>query len=163
MLRACAARAAKRNVRQAVTKKPSAPFARLALRASKSPLPNTVRRVSTYRLPYDAAEATVVSSRQKCACSAVQFAAAQHPFFLRIRRQTAQSVTPLPESSSLTFSSVEGVVQGQRLMSLHTQTATRASLVTYKKNNCPQCGEWLLAPDWSEYLDTRCVRTYLVL
>jgi transcription elongation factor Elf1 len=43
-------------------------------------------------------------------------------------------------------------------MSLHTQTARRASLVTYKKNNCPQCGEWLLAPDWSEYLDTRCVR-----
>jgi ribosomal protein L37AE/L43A len=43
-------------------------------------------------------------------------------------------------------------------MSLHTQTARRASLATYKKNECPQCGEWLLAPDWSEYLDTRCVR-----
>ncbi|HEX3506530.1 MAG TPA: hypothetical protein VHU22_24365 [Xanthobacteraceae bacterium] len=43
-------------------------------------------------------------------------------------------------------------------MSLHTQTATWASLVTYKKNNCPQCGEWIMAPDWSEYVDSRCVR-----
>jgi hypothetical protein len=47
-------------------------------------------------------------------------------------------------------------------MSLHTQTARettrRASLATYKKNDCPQCGAWLLAPDWSEYLDTRCAR-----
>jgi len=51
-------------------------------------------------------------------------------------------------------------------MSLHTQTArettpragAHASLATYKKNDCPQCGGWLLAPDWSEYLDTRCVR-----
>jgi hypothetical protein len=25
-------------------------------------------------------------------------------------------------------------------------------------NNCPQCSEWLLAPDWSEYLNDRCVR-----
>jgi hypothetical protein len=31
-------------------------------------------------------------------------------------------------------------------------------LATYKKNECPQCGAWLLAPDWSEYLDTRCAR-----
>ena len=57
---------------------------------------------------------------------------------------------------------MEGVVQGDTLgrvfMSLHTQTATRASLVTFKKNNCPQCGEWIMAPDWSEYLDSRCVR-----
>jgi ribosomal protein L37AE/L43A len=47
-------------------------------------------------------------------------------------------------------------------MSLHTQTARettrRASLATYKKNECPQCSAWLLAPDWSEYLDTRCAR-----
>ena len=35
-------------------------------------------------------------------------------------------------------------------------TGTR--LVTYSKNNCPQCDEWLLAPDWSEYLNERCVR-----
>jgi hypothetical protein len=34
----------------------------------------------------------------------------------------------------------------------------RARLVTYSKNNCPQCSEWLLAPDWSEYLDECCVR-----
>lgn len=43
-------------------------------------------------------------------------------------------------------------------MSLHTQTATRANLVAFKKNSCPQCGEWIMAPDWSEYLDTRCAR-----
>jgi rubredoxin len=31
-------------------------------------------------------------------------------------------------------------------------------LATYSKNHCPQCGEWLLAPDWSEYFNDRCVR-----
>jgi len=31
-------------------------------------------------------------------------------------------------------------------------------LATFSKNNYAQCGEWLLAPDWSEYLDNRCVR-----
>jgi hypothetical protein len=30
--------------------------------------------------------------------------------------------------------------------------------MTYSKNNCPQCSEWLLAPDWSEYLSEHCVR-----
>ena len=47
-------------------------------------------------------------------------------------------------------------------MTLHAETAaqTRAErrLATYSKNNCPQCGEWLLAPDWSEYFSERCVR-----
>ena len=43
-------------------------------------------------------------------------------------------------------------------MALHTETATRARLVTYGKNSCPQCSEWLLAPNWSEYLNERCVR-----
>ena len=43
-------------------------------------------------------------------------------------------------------------------MTLHTETAARARLVTYNKNTCPQCSEWLLAPDWSEYLNDRCVR-----
>jgi hypothetical protein len=43
-------------------------------------------------------------------------------------------------------------------MTLQTQTAPRARLTTYSKNNCPQCNEWLLAPDWSEYLNDRCVR-----
>jgi rubredoxin len=47
-------------------------------------------------------------------------------------------------------------------MTLHAETAarTRAAqrLATHSKNNCPQCGEWLLAPDWSEYFNERCVR-----
>ena len=48
-------------------------------------------------------------------------------------------------------------------MTLHAETAarTRAAkkrLATYSKNHCPQCGEWLLAPDWSEYFNERCVR-----
>jgi uncharacterized protein with PIN domain len=41
---------------------------------------------------------------------------------------------------------------------LHTETAAHARLATYNKNYCPQCNEWLLAPDWSEYLNERCVR-----
>jgi rubredoxin len=43
-------------------------------------------------------------------------------------------------------------------MTLNTESATRRRLVTYSKNNCPQCSAWLLAPDWSEYLDDRRVR-----
>lgn len=40
---------------------------------------------------------------------------------------------------------------------LHTDTA-RGRLLTYEKNSCPQCSAWLLAPDWSEHLNERCVR-----
>jgi ribosomal protein L37AE/L43A len=46
-------------------------------------------------------------------------------------------------------------------MALHSRTIeqpAQARLATYSKNNCPQCSEWLLAPDWSEYLNDRCVR-----
>lgn len=43
-------------------------------------------------------------------------------------------------------------------MALHAETGVRARLATYSKNNCPQCSEWLLAPDWSEHLSARCVR-----
>ncbi len=43
-------------------------------------------------------------------------------------------------------------------MALHTDNAARSRLVTYDKNICPQCSAWLLAPDWSEYLNERCVR-----
>jgi len=46
-------------------------------------------------------------------------------------------------------------------MALHSRTIeqpARTRLATYSKNNCPQCSEWLLAPDWSEYLNDRCVR-----
>jgi len=43
-------------------------------------------------------------------------------------------------------------------MTLHIETAAQARLTTYNKNKCPQCNGWLLAPDWSEYLNERCVR-----
>jgi len=42
-------------------------------------------------------------------------------------------------------------------MSQHSEAAL-SRLATYSKNMCPQCSEWLLAPDWSEYLSERCVR-----
>jgi len=42
-------------------------------------------------------------------------------------------------------------------MALHTDT-TRTRLGTYAKNDCPQCNTWLLAPNWSEHLNERCVR-----
>ena len=53
---------------------------------------------------------------------------------------------------------VEGVIQGGRIMTLKNRSAPRERLVTYAKNTCPQCSEWLLAPDWSEYLSECCVR-----
>ena len=43
-------------------------------------------------------------------------------------------------------------------MTLPTQDASSVSLITYNMNSCPQCREWLLAPDWSEYRNERCVR-----
>ena len=43
-------------------------------------------------------------------------------------------------------------------MALHAEATLAARLVTYDKNNCPQCQAWLLAPTWSEYLHERCVR-----
>jgi rubredoxin len=43
-------------------------------------------------------------------------------------------------------------------MALHAETAVATRLVTHDKNTCPQCQAWLLAPDWSEYLNERCVR-----
>ncbi len=39
-----------------------------------------------------------------------------------------------------------------------TESTARSRLITYSKNHCPQCASWLLAPDWSEYLNERCVR-----
>jgi hypothetical protein len=47
------------------------------------------------------------------------------------------------------------------MMALHsTQAEPRADtrLTTNGKNQCPQCSAWLLAPEWSEYLNERCVR-----
>ena len=43
-------------------------------------------------------------------------------------------------------------------MALQTDSATRSRLATYDNNICPQCSAWLLAPEWSEYLNDRCVR-----
>src|ERR1700745_3392553 len=38
------------------------------------------------------------------------------------------------------------------------QYAASSRLVTYDKNICPQCSAWVLAPDWSEHFNERCVR-----
>lgn len=43
-------------------------------------------------------------------------------------------------------------------MSLRIATAAPSGSAVFSKNNCPQCGEWPVAPNWSEYLDERCVR-----
>ena len=43
-------------------------------------------------------------------------------------------------------------------MALRTDTTARSRLVTNDRNICPQCSAWLLAPDWSEYLNERCIR-----
>lgn len=43
-------------------------------------------------------------------------------------------------------------------MALHAEGATPARQIAYSRNNCPQCSEALLAPEWSEYLSERCVR-----
>jgi hypothetical protein len=43
-------------------------------------------------------------------------------------------------------------------MALRTEPVTHTRLATYSKNACPQCSSWLLAPDWSEHLNDRCVR-----
>lgn len=43
-------------------------------------------------------------------------------------------------------------------MTLHTDNAAKRRLVAYEKNICPQCSAWLLAPDWSEHFNERCVR-----
>jgi uncharacterized protein with PIN domain len=43
-------------------------------------------------------------------------------------------------------------------VSLYTETKPHSRLATYSQNSCPQCNERLLAPNWSEYLNERCVR-----
>ena len=43
-------------------------------------------------------------------------------------------------------------------MAVYPDTAQKTEAVAYAKNRCPQCNDWLLAPDWSEYLNARCVR-----
>jgi ribosomal protein L37AE/L43A len=43
-------------------------------------------------------------------------------------------------------------------MTLSIHDTVNARLVAYNRNSCPQCGAWLLAPEWSEYRNERCVR-----
>jgi uncharacterized protein with PIN domain len=43
-------------------------------------------------------------------------------------------------------------------MTLQTDATSRSRLTTREKNICPQCSAWLLAPDWSEHYNERCVR-----
>jgi hypothetical protein len=50
------------------------------------------------------------------------------------------------------------MIHEEGIMPLQTELSPRTGLVSYNKNNCPQCSAWLLAPDWSEYLSERCVR-----
>src|SRR5215475_11556867 len=45
-----------------------------------------------------------------------------------------------------------------RRIPMALQYAANSRLVTYDKNICPQCSAWLLAPDWSEHFNERCVR-----
>ena len=49
-------------------------------------------------------------------------------------------------------------MQGGTIMTLHAEATAHARLVTYDRNNCPQCRAWLLAPEWSEHFNERCVR-----
>src|SRR5579863_6472120 len=67
------------------------------------------------------------------------------------------SVTRLPQSRP-SVPIGRRVIQGGRSMALQAETTVATRLVTYDKNTCPQCQAWLLAPDWSEYLNERCVR-----
>jgi hypothetical protein len=68
------------------------------------------------------------------------------------------SVTSLPQSRPSVRIGAEGVIQGGGIMALHAEATLATRLVTHDKNACPQCQAWLLAPDWSEYLNERCVR-----
>jgi ribosomal protein L37AE/L43A len=60
--------------------------------------------------------------------------------------------------AGLASQSSGGANQGGGTMALHAETTVATRLVTHDKNTCPQCQAWLLAPDWSEYLNERCVR-----
>jgi rubredoxin len=43
-------------------------------------------------------------------------------------------------------------------MTLQSNETAKDRLAVAKNNQCPQCGEWLTAPDWSAYLNERRVR-----
>jgi len=43
-------------------------------------------------------------------------------------------------------------------MTPRTDDTARMRLATYDRNVCPQCSAWLLAPEWSEHFNERCVR-----
>jgi uncharacterized protein with PIN domain len=44
------------------------------------------------------------------------------------------------------------------MTTLHTENTAKTRLVAYNKNQCPQCSGWLMAPDWSEFINERRVR-----
>ena len=64
----------------------------------------------------------------------------------------------MPQSASKRNLTGGGEAREEESMSQYTETAGRSRLATYSKNLCPQCSGWLLAPNWSEYLNERCVR-----
>src|SRR6202035_5011238 len=68
------------------------------------------------------------------------------------------SVTCLPQSTPSVRVGRRGEFKGGGIMALHAEATLATRLVTYDKNTCQQCQAWLLAPDWSEYLNERRVR-----
>lgn len=64
----------------------------------------------------------------------------------------------MPQSAPSVCGRVEGEAKEEESMFQYTETVSGWRLVTYSKNMCPQCSGWLLAPNWSEYLNERCVR-----
>lgn len=64
----------------------------------------------------------------------------------------------MPQSAPSVSGRVEGEAREEESMSQYTETVSGSRLATYSKNMCPQCSGWLLAPNWSEYLNERCVR-----
>ena len=69
------------------------------------------------------------------------------------RRRSSVTTMPRPLPSAL-----PGRRSVDRCKVMSLQGAARSRLATYDKNICPQCSAWLLAPDWSEHLNKRCVR-----
>jgi hypothetical protein len=76
-----------------------------------------------------------------------------HPFSARLTQLRHAGATELGEVWGN-----KGRGPREIAMTLQTKHAAKDRLAVAKKNRCPQCGEWLLAPDWSEYLNERRVR-----
>ena len=65
---------------------------------------------------------------------------------------------PVTEMPQIALRVIMGGVGQEKKSWFCEPTVTRSRLATYDKNICPQCSAWLLAPEWSEYLNHRCVR-----